>query len=83
MKIGVVALRIEAMPLLMRVSPQAISTNGMTLLSRPSSRKRAQSLGLRGIAVPCANSHRFIATAAIPTRPSTTVTGGNTATRIL
>ena len=42
MKIGVVALRIEAMPEVMRVSPQAIRIKGITLLSRPSSRNRFQ-----------------------------------------
>ena len=37
------------MPLVMRVSPQAISTKGSELLSKPSSRKRSHSLPDSGI----------------------------------
>ena len=83
MKMGVVAFRIEARPLEMRNSPQAISTKGSELLRKPSSRKRSHSLLDRGMDWPCAANHRFIATAASPTRPSTTVTGGSAATSTL
>ena len=53
------------------------------MLRKPSSRKRSHSLPDIGIDWPCASSQRFIAMAAMPTRPSTTVTGGNAATSTL
>ena len=83
MKMGVVAFRIEAMPLVMCVSPQAISTKGIALFSRPRSRKRFHRPPPSDSGVPRTASHRFSAMAANPTRPNTTVTGGRTATNTL
>lgn len=42
---GVVALKIDASPLAMRVSPYTISVNGMTLFSSPMTRNAIQIVG--------------------------------------
>ncbi len=75
MKSGVVALKIEATPLAMRVSPQAISMNGKKLLmnptTTPSSAKRHQPWKSAGRIATITSS---VATAKI-SRPRTSVAG--------
>ncbi|HLY55199.1 MAG TPA: hypothetical protein VKS60_06560 [Stellaceae bacterium] len=82
-KIGVVALRMEASPLAIRVSPYTIKVNGTTLFSRPISANRPHSRGEPGIGSRRSRSHKLRIAAASPTRPRTTVSGGSSATSTL
>ena len=82
-KIGVVALRIEARPLAMWVWPQKISVNGSALLRRPSTAKAgpARASGARLSPVTRAKTARIAA--AMATRPSAKVSGGKSSTATL
>ena len=79
MKSGVVAFRIEARPLAISVWPQKIRLNGMRLFSPPMIRKAPQARYEVGMRKPRARTTRLSATAARPTRPSTTVNGRRSA----
>ena len=75
MNSGVVALRIEASPLVTCTWPHAIRLNGMKLLSAPSTRKPAQVRRDRGMRWPERRATSSMAIAATPKRTSTTVNG--------
>ena len=73
---GVVAFRIEASPLAIRVWPHRIRLNGTRLFSAPMARKARQARASPGILPPPVSTARLSASAATPTRPSATVSGG-------
>ena len=78
-KIGVVALKIDASPLSMCFSPTTIKLNGITLLTPPRTRNASSTLRSRGIARRVATTKPSSTTAAIATRPKTIVNGGRPA----
>src|SRR5579859_6041735 len=73
----------EASPLETRVSPQTIKVNGTTLLRIPMTINDPHNRGDLGIGSRRTTSNRFSNSAASPTRPRTTVKGGNSATSTL
>ena len=80
---GVVALRMDARPLLTRVSPQQIRIKGTTLLRMPS-RKNCGAWDKTGRRLLRRDANiRLSARAASVTRPITTVSGGNSCTSTL
>ena len=74
---GVVAFRIEARPLGMKVWPITISENGMTLLSSPITTNGFQPAAPLGKPIPCTRSSGRRIAAPSATRSNTRVSGGN------
>ncbi|MGX1322450.1 hypothetical protein AB7M17_005903 [Bradyrhizobium sp. USDA 377] len=74
---GVVAFRIEASPLGMKVWPITISENGMTLLSSPIAQNGFQPIMPLGRPILCARSNGSRIAAPSATRKNTSVSGGN------
>jgi len=81
-KIGVVALRIEATPLATYICPQVSSVKGMTLLMMPMIRNDVHAARVIGSAIPMSLMTMCNTTAAIATRMATTVSGGNSQSAI-
>ncbi len=80
MNSGVAPLRIAARPLLICVCAQTMRLKGMRLLSTPMAAKADQLARSPGMVRPVACTRTLSATAARPTRASTTLSGGNSAT---
>jgi hypothetical protein len=74
---GVVALRMEASPLGMKVWPITIRENGMTLLSSPIATNGFQPATPLGRLIPCMRSSGSRMAAPKTTRRNTRVSGGN------
>src|SRR5215470_6427708 len=82
-KSGVVALRIDASPLVSWTCPHAISPNGTKLFNAPRTTNPAHIRGEAGIRCPARRAESSSASAAMPKRPSTSVHGGSSASATL